>query len=123
MPRNIIKMKYRNKNIVVLAELYSTGLWRKGKGCICGLMIGYDELDLPEKLIKEFEAWIEMHDKFFYKHALGDVKRISEKKSAEVNKESYRLSVELKKLFPDKNILMYQEDHKGDISGPVEIIN
>jgi len=112
-------MRYQNKNIIVMAEICSTGLWRKGKGCICGNMIGYDELDLPEKLIKELKAWINKYDDAFYKFFLGKVKEIDEKLIEKINIEAYRIVIELKKLFPDKNILLYQENNKGNIEGPL----
>jgi len=116
------KISMRFKNIVVMADFGSTGLWRKSKNSLCGTMIEYEYLDLSENLIKRFKDWIQLYDKTFILLAIGETKSISKIKVEKVKKMGHELAIELKKKYPDLKILYYSEDCYGHTSKPKEIL-
>lgn len=92
------------KSLTVMPDFCSSGIWDG----INGVMIDFEDLNMPEKLITEFESWIMFYDikchtqKIEFKLEMAD----------ELNKQGRELAKKLKKLLPDIKI-----SYKGEIKG------
>jgi hypothetical protein len=110
------------KDIVVMADFSSTGLWRKGKKSICGLMIEYEDLGLSKNLIKQFKAWANAYDKTFIGLAMGKHKTANKFDVDDIVTTGRGLATILQSKFPETKVWYYFEDYKGKmIKRPVKM--
>lgn len=100
--------------IQVCPDFCSSGLWDEDEG---GVMVDYEDLGLPQYLIKDFEDWIEYydgkcheHDKYTFIPGMGKV----------LNERGLALAMHLKTLKSNLVVLYRGEDEDG-VWDPVEI--
>jgi hypothetical protein len=100
--------------IRVCPDFNSTGLWDEDNG---GVMLEYEDLDIPQYLIDDFKDWIRYysdrcheHDKYTFIPGMGKV----------LNERGLALALHLKTLKPHLVILFWGEDEDG-IWDPKEI--
>ena len=91
------------KKIKVMTDFGSSGLWN-GKD---GIMIDYEDLNLTQTLIDQFENWIYNLYDHGYKKDYSGLKKECVKP---VYEEGLRLSKELKKFLPHIEII-YESEH------------
>jgi hypothetical protein len=100
-------LKY--KEIIVMPEISSSGIWIKVEKDYTGRMIDFEDLNLPEDLVKEFEDWVLFYDNdchvarhFRFKAEMAD----------ELNKRGRDLALKLKKVLPEIKVF-----YRGEIDG------
>ena len=92
------------KKILIFPDFSSSGIWNASDPC--HVMIDYEDLGLPKKLVKQFVHWIyRMYDDGYKKDYSG----LTKKAIKPVYEEGLRLSREVKKLFPDLEIEYWAE--------------
>ena len=101
------------KDIVIMADFGSTGLWRLGKKSMCGLMIEYEELGLDKPLIRQFKSWVIAYDRVFIDMAAGRKKTANKFEVDKVNSMGQVLKYTLQRKFPEICFWYYYEDYKG----------
>jgi len=101
------------KDIVIMADFGSTGLWRKGKKSMCGLMIEYEELGLDKPLIRQLKSWIIAYDRAFIDMASGRKKTANKFEVDKVNSMGQALKYTLQRKFPETRFWYHYEDYKG----------
>jgi hypothetical protein len=94
-------MKY--EKLIVMPDFSSSGIWNDHG------MIEFENLNLSEELIKEFEDWIEFYDVECHDYLDYSFK---EEMEEELNKRGRELARKLKLLFPDIQIMYRGETKK-----------
>jgi len=95
----------RHLNLIITPEFISSGILDYGL-----VMVGYDELSLPDHLIREFNAWLRFyevnchrtHNYFFQKEMAN-----------ELNTRGRDLAKKVKEMYPDSSIRYRGEDVVG----------
>ena len=94
----------RFKKIKVMPDFCSSGIWENDfPRHVC--MIDYEDLGLPRKLVKEFEAWIELYDRGSRRNYDG----LRQKAVPVIYREGLRLAREIKRLFPKVEVEYWAE--------------
>ena len=104
------------KEIAVMADFTSSGIWRVIDGETRG-MIDFEDLGVSADLEKEFEDWITFYDDkcherpdYNFKPDMAD----------ELNKQGLELAVKLKRELPDLKVF-YRGEIEGDMLPMKEI--
>lgn len=106
------------KSIRVMADFSSSGIWngydtKRDRG----LMIEYEDLDLPPKIRLLFIDWIELYEECWDK----GYTKMDKKKCSLMNKRGLKLAKMLKKLWPDKKITYWGETYNCNRGDQVEV--
>lgn len=100
-PLNI--MKYGK--LKVMADFCSSGIWRYETG----VMVDFEDSDIPKELIKSFEDWVEFYDSKCHTPRHYAFK---EEMAEELNNRGRDLAKKLKIALPNTQIFF-----RGEISG------
>jgi hypothetical protein len=99
----------------IMPDFCSSGIWKLNKKnkeiCMCE----FDELNLPNQLIKEFEAWVKFYDLSFSRKVPASKRYTHPMKSRvkAINEKGLVLAQWVKKLFPKAYVEYWGEDEKG----------
>lgn len=101
-------MKY--KEIALMPDISCSGIWKVEEGQT-GVMIEFENLNIPRDLEKEIEDWIDFYDDNCHESRHFHFKP---EMAGELNRRGKELAKKLKKVLPDIKVY-YRGEVEGDM--------